>query len=96
MIKPKKIVPIPDGINQGLSSAKNSTMLQILGMPRNQVDRKCRGVVNEPLKSLIRTKDVGPFRATGVKLAVNSLKKVLSKVKGAHYCKPTLYMLFNK
>lgn len=84
MSNPKRIIPIPSGINEGLSSAKNSTMLQIFGMPRDVVTRRHRAVTNEPLKSLIVTEDVGPFRATGVNLAVTSLREVLAKVKAAH------------
>jgi len=84
MIDPKEIIKIPRGINKGLSSAKNSTMLQILGMPRSNVDAKCRPVTNQPMKSLVITKDVGPFRVTGLKPAVDSLKKVLATVKKQH------------
>lgn len=81
LFDPSEIVDIPDGINSGLSSPKNATLIQIFGMPRDTVDRKCRGVTNEPLKSMIVTDDVGPFRVTGLNLAVASLKKVLNKVK---------------
>lgn len=84
MIDPKEVIRIPKDINQGLSSAKNSTMLQILGMPRDTIDSKCRPVTNQPMKSLLTTRDVGPFRAHGLKNAVASLKKVLAKVKKAY------------
>jgi hypothetical protein len=81
---PGEVIPIPDGINQGLSSAKNSTMLQILGMPRDHVTETCRPVTNEPMLSLLVTKDVGPFRVTGLRPAVDSLKAVLAEIKAAH------------
>ncbi|MFN5997174.1 MAG: peptidoglycan-binding protein [Paracoccaceae bacterium] len=80
-IKPMKIVNIPSGINKGLSSPSNTTMLSILGMPRNTIDSKCRGATNEPMKSLVVTENVGPFKVTGIKPAVSSLAKVLAKVK---------------
>ena len=82
-INPLKVVDIPSGINVGLTSARNATMVQILGMPRDTVDRTCRSATNEPMKSLVVTQDVGPFRVTGIKPAVASLKKVLTKVKSA-------------
>jgi hypothetical protein len=84
MASPKDIIPIPSGINPGLSSAKLSTMLSVLGMPRSVLDDKCRPVTNPNIKPLIVTEDVGPFRVTGLKPAVDSLRKVLAKVKTAH------------
>lgn len=84
MAKPKAIIPIPSGINAGLSSAKRLTMLSVLGMPRANLDDKCRGVTNPKIKALIVTEDVGPFKVTGLKPAVASLRRVLAKVKEAH------------
>jgi hypothetical protein len=80
-IKPLNIVSIPSGINNGLSSPSNTTMLSILGMPRDTIDSKCRGATNEPMKSLVVTQNVGPFSVTGIKPAVESLAKVMAKVK---------------
>lgn len=84
MINPKEIIEIPKNINKRLSSAKNSTMLQVLGMPRDNVGSKCRPVTNQPMKSLVTTKDVGPFRVTGLRPTVDSLKRVLAEVRKAH------------
>lgn len=84
MIDPKAIVPIPANINIGLSSAKRSTMISILGMPRDTFDSKCRPVTNPLLAALIVTEDVGPFRVTGFKPAVDSLRRVMAEVKTAH------------
>jgi hypothetical protein len=81
---PSKVIPIPENINKGLSSAKNSTMLQILGMPRDHVDEKCRPIVNEPILSLTVTEDVGPFKVSGLRPAVESLREVLAEIKAAH------------
>jgi Putative peptidoglycan binding domain/D-alanyl-D-alanine carboxypeptidase len=80
-MNPTDIVPIPKNINTGLSSAKNSTMIQILGRARDTFDDKCRPATNDPIKSLLTTKDVGPFRVTGIKPAVKSLEEILRKVK---------------
>jgi hypothetical protein len=84
MANPKDLIRIPTGINVGLSSAKNSTMISILGMPRSSFDDKCRPVTNRRLKKLIVTADVGPFRVTGVKPAVESLRRIFAEVKQAH------------
>jgi len=78
---PSAIIDIPKGINSGLSSPSNKTLLQILGMPRDTVDRTCRAVTNQPLKSLITLTDIGPFRVTGLKPAVASLKRIMKDLK---------------
>jgi hypothetical protein len=67
-----------------LHSAKNSTMLQILGRARDIFDHTCRPATKDPVKSLLVTADVGPFRVTGIKPAVDSLRDVLAQVKQAH------------
>ena len=69
-MNPTQIIPIPAGINPGLHSAKNTTMLQILGRARDTFDHTCRPATRDPLKSLLVTADVGPFRATGIRPAV--------------------------
>lgn len=84
MASPKDIIPIPSGINAGLSSAKRSTMLSVLGMPRSTLDDKCRAVTNPAIRALIVTENVGPFKAIGLKPAVKSLRRVLAEVKKAH------------
>jgi hypothetical protein len=80
-IDPLAIVNIPQGINKGLTSAKYATMLQILGMPRDIVDNKCRAPTNRPLVDLLITKSVGPFSVTGIKPAVASLQRVLLRIE---------------
>src|SRR5690242_15263271 len=84
MVDPTAVIPIPAGINQGLHSAKNSTMLQILGRARDTFDHTCRPAINNPIKSLLVSEDVGPFRVTGIRPAVASLRDVLAQVKLAH------------
>lgn len=76
-------VPIPEGINAGVASAKQATMLSLLGSPRTRFDEYCRPVTHPKLASLTITADVGPFRTTGLKPAVDSLQAVFSDVKAA-------------
>lgn len=78
-------VAIPAGINPGVSSAKQVTMLSLLGSPRKNFDEHCRPVEqNAKLAQLIKTDDVGPFRATGLIPALASLKLVFADVKTAN------------
>ncbi|MDQ3583861.1 MAG: hypothetical protein M3495_20705 [Pseudomonadota bacterium] len=58
------LIPIPAGINPSLRSAKQATMLQVLGSPRHTYDRECQPVLNPDLKEHLFTRSVGPFRVT--------------------------------
>jgi hypothetical protein len=76
------IRPLPVGFNAGLSSAKESTMLSILGKPCSpNPSVVCSTVNNTKLKTLLVTKNVGLFRVTGLIPAVDALERIFSKVK---------------
>src|SRR5262249_25024628 len=83
-MNPMQLVPIPSDINRALRSAKNSTMLQILGRARDTFDHTCRPATNNPIRALLATEDVGQFSVTGIKPAIDSLREVLAPVKNAH------------
>jgi hypothetical protein len=82
----KATVPIPSGINSGLSFASQTTMLADLGNPGTP-DPGC-GPVSAALQPLMKTASVGPFRVTGLGPAVDALARVFSAVQSA---KPDLY-----
>lgn len=75
------IVSIPKDINKGVSSARQITMLSLLGNPRGHYDQSCRKVTNPNLVALMVTENVGPFRITGLLPAIESLKAVLADIK---------------
>ncbi|MFO1434359.1 MAG: peptidoglycan-binding protein [Candidatus Competibacteraceae bacterium] len=75
-------VSIPANINPGLSSAKQQTMITLIGNPRNgNYDNVCRPVTNPKVSRLIVTDSVGPFRVTGLRPAIASLKEVIADIK---------------
>lgn len=80
--------PAPESINSGYSYAKPSTMIECLGKPRGTLTTDCAAVTNARLKSLIVTANVGPFRVTGIKPAIESLKQIFAKLKAE---KPQVY-----
>ncbi|MFZ0365382.1 MAG: M15 family metallopeptidase [Candidatus Cybelea sp.] len=82
----KATVPIPSGINSGLSFASQATMLTNLGNPGTP-DPGC-GPVSAALQPLMKTANVGPFQVTGLGPAVDALTRVFSAVQSA---KPDLY-----
>jgi hypothetical protein len=79
-------VPIPSGINNGLSEAAQTTMMTAFGNPGTP-DPGC-GPSSAALAPLMKTASVGPFRVTGFGAAVDALTRVFAAVQAA---KPDLY-----
>jgi hypothetical protein len=72
--------PGPSTVNVGLSSPKLSTLRDILGEPRSDYTGECQPITG-PLKRRIVTKSVGPFRCTGVDVAIDAVTEILKAVK---------------
>lgn len=75
------LTSIPSYINAGIACAKQLTMKTVLGNPRTNYTTECLPVTNAELLKHIVTEDVGPFKVTGYKLAVDSLRIILTEVK---------------
>lgn len=76
------LVAVPGTINQGLSPAHLNTMIGIFGVP-GQLTTGCSDITNEQLAAETVTENVGPFRVTGWKPAVASLREILQKATAA-------------
>lgn len=76
------LIPKPKAstVNVGLTSPKLSTLRSILGEPRASYTGTCQPITG-PFKDRIVTRSVGPFRCTGVDVAVDALKDILDTVK---------------
>lgn len=75
------LINIPANINEGLNSARQITMLSLLGNPRGDYDQTCRPITNTRLRNLVVTQNVGSFRVTGLAPAVESLIKVIDDIR---------------
>jgi len=75
------LVAIPPVINVGLNAARQSTMLSLLGNPRNNYTDDCQAVEHPGLKRLIVLKDLGIFKVRGLAPAVDSLERVLGDIR---------------
>lgn len=73
-------VPVPTHLNAGVVGARQQTMLALLGNPRCGYDATCQPITNVTLRALVVTQDVGPFRVTGLRPAVEDLKRVLADI----------------
>lgn len=90
--KPNKYTPkskyseleaLPAGTNIGLTSPDNAFMLNVFGKPRihNDYTQDDKGLDNPELEKLHKSLvDVGPFKVTGLILAIDSLRSVLKVI----------------
>jgi hypothetical protein len=79
---PANIVDIPpkNTFNKNLSSATEATMLQLLGVPGEKTD-DCSPATGDFKKRVISRSDVGPFKVSGLDIAVKSLKAVFDEAE---------------
>lgn len=78
------LVPIPPGINPGLSACRERTMLDKFGKPGELTDQY------SPVDGNVRTRirqgvDVGPFKVSGLDFAVESLGQIFSVLFTDHH-----------
>jgi D-alanyl-D-alanine carboxypeptidase len=67
--------------NKGITQPRNKTMLEILGNPRESYSTDCQAVTNPTLKALQETRQVGPIKVTMLKPALDSLERVMNRLK---------------
>jgi hypothetical protein len=77
-----KLVPIPhfDAINIGLSPAHQTTMLNIFGPP-GKLTTDCSDITNAKLEALVETRNIGPFKVTGLGNLLDQLVEIFTEVK---------------
>ena len=75
------LVAIPPDTNVGISSAKQSTMLGLLGNPRSNYTSECQSIENPALKKLVAFRDLGAFKVRGLLPAVDSLERVVADIR---------------
>jgi hypothetical protein len=75
-----QLVAIPSPVNGGMTSTTATYMKGVLGVP-GALTTDCSAVTNAKLQKLMVTDNVGPFRVTGLKPAVNTLKRIFAAVK---------------
>ena len=67
--------------NTGVTQPRNKTMLALLGRPREDLGTDCRTITNPRLKGLVETRQIGPVKATMLKPALDSLERILARLK---------------
>lgn len=78
-----QLVPIPAGVNAGLTSPPPSFMEGLLGSPGTppSAPGAVCGTSSPAMAHRIVTADVGPFRVTGLRVATESLARVFARAK---------------
>lgn len=77
-------VALPDRhlMNPGLQAVSSSFMVQTLGNPRENYSQDCQPLTNPKLKRhVVVARSVGPFKVTGLDVAVESLQKVMEDIR---------------
>jgi hypothetical protein len=59
-------------------------MIKKFGKPRESMSADCQPITNAALKEQVVTASVGPFKVTGLKLAVDSLRGVMQEISTKH------------
>jgi hypothetical protein len=77
-------IPIPaaNTFNEGLHSAPEATMLSLLGVPGNKT-RDCSSPTGQFARRIKFNVDVGPFRVSGLDIAVAALKAAFDEAKAS-------------
>jgi hypothetical protein len=84
--RPRSILqePVPTtaltGFNASISSVSNAFMLRTLGSPRSSFGPSCQPIDNRALQRRVATRSVGPFTATGLDSALDSLTAIMSDI----------------
>ncbi|RYF10594.1 MAG: hypothetical protein EOO77_21195 [Oxalobacteraceae bacterium] len=76
--------PLPPSgtINRGvLSPSSSEQVARFGGMPSSHMSQKDSPITNPVLLGMIATESVGPFRATGLKVALASLRSIFAEVR---------------
>jgi len=83
---------IPFHCNNNLTSPSNEFMRKLMGEPRKNKDygSEDSGLDNLELSRHHTTDDVGPFKVSGLRLAVESLKNIMMEIKNEY---PNIYMV---
>lgn len=82
-----ELIPVPklSTFNIGLNSPSEKDMLAYFGHPilggKYLANGDCGTVNNPSFQALLETRNVGPFRVTGLKPALDSLEEIFSRVK---------------
>src|SRR5712671_6275022 len=76
------VVPVPPAntFNVGLHSASEATMLSLLGVPGNKT-RDCSSPTGPFARRIKFNVDVGPFRVSGLDIAVTALKAAFDEAR---------------
>lgn len=69
--------------NKGITQPRNRMMMELLGPPRDSYSTDCQAVTNPRLKALLDTRQVGPIKVSMLKPALDSLARVLDRLKAS-------------
>ena len=69
--------------NKGITQPNNKIRMALLGPPRDSYNTDCQPVSSPGLKELLDTRTVGPIKVTMIRPALDSLQRVLDRLKAS-------------
>ncbi|MFQ8433116.1 M15 family metallopeptidase [Amaricoccus sp. W119] len=69
--------------NRGIERPMPESLRALLGEPRDSYSDACQPVTNPKLLRLLETRQIGPFRVTMVRPALDSLAKIMADLEAA-------------
>lgn len=73
--------PGRENINSGLSPSDRRLLTALYGSPRADYTDSCQPPTSDRLRDHVATASVGPFRVTGIDVAIASLRRVFKEVE---------------
>ncbi len=67
--------------NKGIIQPKNAFMLEMLGPPRQDYSTACQGVSNPRLSATLETRQIGGFKLTMLRPALDSVEKIMLRLQ---------------
>jgi hypothetical protein len=67
--------------NKGIDRPTPEKLIQLIGQPRDSYSDTCQPVTNPKLLGLLETRQVGPFKVTMTRPALDSLQTIMDRLK---------------
>ncbi len=67
-------------INKGIERPRPAVLRELLGEPRAQYSDDCQPVTNQKLLALLETRQIGSFKVTMVRPALDSLQQIIDRL----------------
>jgi hypothetical protein len=79
LVEPMRVVK--ERFNQGIVRPRPALLRELVGEPRENYSQDCQGVTNPALLAVLETREVGSFKVTMLRPALESFEKVMERLR---------------